>query len=229
MNPHRIPGEISPILARLMRVSCAPCRPPIRLEMDVHGIPVIQSLSREIQWNKICWSLLDRVVSRVPMPSFQVSCVLSKSQVLFYSRNHAPHSHHSTIKLAATQARVSSGIPWITQMVCELSADPPTDFHCNTTTAIDEQEEASILTISNANVVSGSLRPVSVSTNSMQHEYSLLIGALLGMALVAGVAVRVGRRTRNANLRVFTTIDAPTGDKEPHGDATMHSTTYNSI
>ena len=66
---------------------------------------------------------------------------------------HPPHSYHYTIILAATQARVSSGIPWITKMVCELSVDPPADFHCNATTPID------ILSLSNADMVGCSLRP----------------------------------------------------------------------
>lgn len=104
-------------------------------------------------------------------------------------------------------------------MVCEYSVNPPTDFDCNATTAIDQQE-VSLLSMENADMV-GSLRPASFYTNSTQSIHSFLATSLVVMAIVAGVVLGSRRRRGIRSVGVK-------DDNEQHETA-MHPTMYNSI
>jgi hypothetical protein len=119
-------------------------------------------------------------------------------------------------------------------MVCELSADPPTDFQCNTTTTTlndqDEEPPLSMLTMSNTADMVGSLRPATtVSTNSMKQDYSSMIVVFLSTTIVVGV-VLVRWRKGNANRGNFTSIGDTNDDVKDRDDAAaLHPTLYNSI
>ena len=135
--------------------------------------------------------------------------------------------------LVATQARVSSGIPWITKMVCELSVDPPTDFQCNATTTLNDQDESlSMLTMSDAAAdMVGSLRgpATAVSQTRQNKTIPLRLSCFLPRRWLWELSL-VRWRKGNAIRRNFTSIGDTNADMKDRDDgAALHPTLYNSI
>lgn len=111
-------------------------------------------------------------------------------------------THTPFLYVAATQARISAGMKWITTMVCKLSVDPPKDFECHNNTTLNtttENKAPELLLglasadLTGADTSSSVFQSQKVSTFSQFS--SILVACLLAMTVVAGVLVR-GKRKR---------------------------------